>query len=520
MEHRRRRSAGQPDRAGARLAEIDAPDPRRRRRRRRRSTKRSTRSPTRKARRCCGWSSSYVGADTFRKGVNAYLEAHAYSNATSEDFWKALSAAPGKPIERILPTFVNQPGVPLLDIVAGLRERPDHGDAEAAAVLPIDAYAAGAGPLAGAGLHESARTAGGVVRGADRAVEHGERSPAACAPWVFANAGASGYYRTAYASDMLRAMAPRIGTDLTAPERLSLIDDEWALVRAGRHSVSDYLTLAAGFGREHTSGVLDEVAQPARLRPRLPDDATRRARRFETVRAHAAAAALRRARLRRRRQDRDDRRSLRARRHRRARRDRRTIPMSWRSRAPRSTARWPAARRSIRRSPARRSGRRPIHGDARAVRRAARPPPNARRIPTSTTATCTRSATSATRRSSSAGWQLSLTPQLRSQDTALYLARFFAQPRRARPRAGRSSNEHWAELEPKITIFGRRHRRWFASMGSFCDAPSRDDITAFFAAAQAAGRGTHARSDARADQQLHRAAREADARVAAWLAAR
>ena len=77
---------------------------------------------------------------------------------------------------------------------------------------------------------------------------------------MFANAGADGYYRTAYPSDILRALAPRVGTDLTAPERLSLLDDEWALVRAGRHTVGDYLTLAAGFGREHTSGVLDEVA--------------------------------------------------------------------------------------------------------------------------------------------------------------------------------------------------------------------------------------------------------------------
>ena len=52
---------------------------------------------------------------------------------------------------------------------------------------------------------------------------------------------------------MLRAIAPRIATDLSAPERVSLIDDEWALVLANRHSAADYLTLAAGFCREHTS---------------------------------------------------------------------------------------------------------------------------------------------------------------------------------------------------------------------------------------------------------------------------
>ena len=60
---------------------------------------------------------------------------------------------------------------------------------------------------------------------------------------------------------MLRALSPRVETDLTAPERLTLLDDEWSLVRAGRHHAGDYLTLAAGYGREHTSGVLDEVVR-------------------------------------------------------------------------------------------------------------------------------------------------------------------------------------------------------------------------------------------------------------------
>src|SRR4029077_1013598 len=68
-----------------------------------------------------------------------------------------------------------------------------------------------------------------------------------------------GYYRTAYPSDMLRAMAPDIQTALTAPERLTLVEDAWALVRAGRSSAADYLTIASGFGREPTSGVLSLV---------------------------------------------------------------------------------------------------------------------------------------------------------------------------------------------------------------------------------------------------------------------
>src|SRR3954463_4105707 len=57
---------------------------------------------------------SYVRPEVFRKGVNAYLAAHANGNATSSDFWHAEAQASGKPIDKIMPTFVMQPGVPML----------------------------------------------------------------------------------------------------------------------------------------------------------------------------------------------------------------------------------------------------------------------------------------------------------------------------------------------------------------------------------------------------------------------
>ena len=70
-----------------------------------------------------------------------------------------------------------------------------------------------------------------------------------CPPWIFVNAGGLGYYRTAYSPAALRAMAPLLQGTLTAAEQLSLVEDEWALVRAGRHTVTDYLTIVAELSR-------------------------------------------------------------------------------------------------------------------------------------------------------------------------------------------------------------------------------------------------------------------------------
>ena len=55
-----------------------------------------------------------VGEEAFRKGVNAYIERYKYGNARAEDFWGTLATATGKPVDRVMATFVDQPGVPLV----------------------------------------------------------------------------------------------------------------------------------------------------------------------------------------------------------------------------------------------------------------------------------------------------------------------------------------------------------------------------------------------------------------------
>src|SRR5208282_443917 len=57
---------------------------------------------------------NFLGPETFRKGVHAYLAAHEYSNATAEDFWNAQTATSHKPVDKIMESLVAQPGVPIL----------------------------------------------------------------------------------------------------------------------------------------------------------------------------------------------------------------------------------------------------------------------------------------------------------------------------------------------------------------------------------------------------------------------
>ena len=61
---------------------------------------------------------SYLGEETFRAGVNAYLQQHQYANATADDFWDAQAKTSKKPVDKIMPTWVKQPGAPIVNVKA------------------------------------------------------------------------------------------------------------------------------------------------------------------------------------------------------------------------------------------------------------------------------------------------------------------------------------------------------------------------------------------------------------------
>ena len=53
---------------------------------------------------------AYTGPDAFRKAVSSYLTKYSYSNAAGEDFWNEVARVTGKPVDRIMSSFVQQPG--------------------------------------------------------------------------------------------------------------------------------------------------------------------------------------------------------------------------------------------------------------------------------------------------------------------------------------------------------------------------------------------------------------------------
>ena len=203
---------------------------------------------------------SWVGEAAFQKGVNAYIAKHKYGNARAEDFWTTVAASTGKPVDKVMQTFVDQPGVPLISLSAACQA--EHG----AVTLAQSRYSMNGPAAADAPTWQvpvCLETGGSASTCSLLDAPRQEVGLEACPAWTMGNANGKGYYRSALDGAALKAAAANV-SKMSAPERLTLLSDEWALVRAGTHDVGSYLTLASAFGSETSDAVLASLTRSLR----------------------------------------------------------------------------------------------------------------------------------------------------------------------------------------------------------------------------------------------------------------
>jgi aminopeptidase 2 len=61
---------------------------------------------------------AFLGRDNFAKGVNQYLKAHQYGNATTIDLWKHLSKASGQNVDEMMKNWTLTVGYPAVHILS------------------------------------------------------------------------------------------------------------------------------------------------------------------------------------------------------------------------------------------------------------------------------------------------------------------------------------------------------------------------------------------------------------------
>ena len=196
---------------------------------------------------------NYLGPEVFRKGVHAYLEAHLYSNATAQDFWNAETAVSHKPVDKIMDSFVTEPGVPILTFGTPANGRVSveqkrfflspsvKPNSNQKWTLPV-CFKAAAG-----------------TQDCQVLTPTGSSLKVPSASLFFANAGGKGYYRSAYPPSVYADLVAHVETGLTPAERISLIGDEWARVRADKATAGEYLDLVTAIKADPNAAVLGDA---------------------------------------------------------------------------------------------------------------------------------------------------------------------------------------------------------------------------------------------------------------------
>jgi aminopeptidase N len=191
---------------------------------------------------------AYAGPDAWRDGVRAYMAQHAYGNATSEDLWREIDRAAGKPVSAVARDFTTQPGVPLIHVAAGgpgevLTERQLASDAQREAVTiassPGDIERRDAAILSWrtplrVQPPRGPATQRLLTRATTQAAEAG----------AIVNAGQKAYVRVAYDAGAFPPVAARFAS-LPAIDQIGLLKDALALGMAGETPISNYLRLSA-----------------------------------------------------------------------------------------------------------------------------------------------------------------------------------------------------------------------------------------------------------------------------------
>ncbi|MCZ7532246.1 MAG: M1 family metallopeptidase [Acidimicrobiia bacterium] len=177
----------------------------------------------------------YIGEETFRTGINAYLKKHAYGNTDTPDLWAALEEASHEPVGQIMDTWILQGGYPRLIVereAGNFCLSQEHfrliGEGDGTWQIPV--------------LYASSDGHGKTIVGE-------KPITLKAADDFIANAGGEGFFRVGYSEELLPGIIERL-PELDPIERYGIVSDAYAAVVKGDTPASSYLELVAGLKDE------------------------------------------------------------------------------------------------------------------------------------------------------------------------------------------------------------------------------------------------------------------------------
>jgi len=180
---------------------------------------------------------SYLGVETFQRGVRDYIAQRSWGNATSSDFVAAIAKAANQDVAPGFATFLEQAGTPQLTATASCEA------GKATISLAQQRYVPpGAAPPAATKpwivpvcvAYDNAGKRGEACTMLDQPTGSLALDAKACPRWVMPNVNARGYYRSAYTAAQVSALRDEGWAQLSWTERRALFGDVRDAVSTGK----------------------------------------------------------------------------------------------------------------------------------------------------------------------------------------------------------------------------------------------------------------------------------------------
>ncbi|CAL8101137.1 unnamed protein product [Orchesella dallaii] len=210
----------------------------------------------------------YLGDDKFKEGMSHYLSKNLYGNAQTKDLWAALTEKSGKNIDVIMPTFTEQMGFPVFTVTNIEQLEQKKIITLSYQKFWLDSGAKDANqkkyrwitPLTVRKKSDPAGVALKTLVNEDADVEFKIDVDSIEGEWVKLNADHIGYYRVIYPTAVLESFIPSIKSkELQSSDRLGLLDDLFATVKAGRASSDVVLKFMLAFINEESDAVWSAI---------------------------------------------------------------------------------------------------------------------------------------------------------------------------------------------------------------------------------------------------------------------
>jgi tricorn protease interacting factor F2/3 len=199
----------------------------------------------------------YIGTENFQKGLQHYLQTHAYQSAESSHLWRAFEAVSDRPVTAMVKNWVEQPGFPVISaareadtlVLSQRRFTYLPNDSGQTWLIPVNLRVF-------TSQGESRRSAV-LMETAETRIDLGKDAAA-----YTLNDGQSGYYRVRYAdAENLRRLGALVRQKALPPEdRWGVQNDLYARAVAADAGLEDYLAFLDHYREEDAFLPLASIA--------------------------------------------------------------------------------------------------------------------------------------------------------------------------------------------------------------------------------------------------------------------